>query len=70
MNITEKEREILHYLASGMPREEIAQKMLSNRTYIDFAIYQLRTRCGCRNVVELIALAKDLELIEKNKRNI
>lgn len=66
--ISEKERQILNLLKTGMDQKEIARKVLLSERGLKYHIAAMQTRFGIasKKVVELVVFAMENNLIEKN----
>ena len=62
-HIRARELEVLQLMALGSTMLEISDQLcISDRT-VEKHLENLRHRFGCRNSIELIAFAKDMELL-------
>jgi DNA-binding CsgD family transcriptional regulator len=63
MEVTEKEREILEHLASGLTGKEIADRLSQSRRTVIKRIERLRLKLGCKNVNQLIHITTKHNLV-------
>lgn len=57
-DLSEREQELIHYLARGLSSEEIAEKMYLSRHTIDTHRRNILTKTGSRNTIELLNLLR------------
>lgn len=57
-NISEREEELIEWLAKGLSSEEIAEKTQLSRHTVDTHRRNIHTKTGTRNVVELLNLLR------------
>jgi two-component system, NarL family, response regulator LiaR len=68
--LTERELEVLHLLAQGMPNKEIAAQLIISERTAKFHVSSIMSKLGAGNRTEAVALATQHGLIHLNGPNI
>ena len=61
--LTEREREVLHLVAQGMPNKEIASHLIISERTVKFHVSSIMGKLGATNRTEAVALAAQRSLI-------
>jgi NarL family two-component system response regulator LiaR len=64
-DLTEREREVLSYLAMGFSNSEISHKLSVSLATVKFHLSNIYTKLGVNNRVEAVTTALEFNLIEK-----
>lgn len=62
-HISNRELEVLHFAARGKTMGEISNQLCISERTVEKHLQNLRNRYSCQNSTELVAFAKDMELI-------
>jgi DNA-binding NarL/FixJ family response regulator len=63
--LTDREKQILHYLVDGFASHEIAAKMKISKRTVDGHRSNILTKFGCRNTAQLVRLIIDRKYFNK-----